>query len=121
MPSRVGRWCLVVLDDPHIVGRQRACEQERCRIERYLCHRDDVRGANPDETPQTYDQLVCVREARGVAHIGRDKEVVVGELKAFAVCEDRWLVGKDVVGIHLRNWLSVWPVGRSVMCFSAVL
>lgn len=43
-----------------------------------------------------------------MAHVGRDEEVVVGELKVITVSEDRWLAGEDVVGGHLGNWLSSW-------------
>lgn len=41
------------------------------------------------------------------AHIGRDEEVIIGEFEVFAISEDRWLTGEDVVGSHLKNWLWV--------------
>lgn len=42
------------------------------------------------------------RKEGGVAHVGRDEEVVVGEFKVSTISEDRWLAGEDVVGGHLR-------------------
>lgn len=40
--------------------------------------------------------------ARDSAHIGRDKEVVMGEFEVVTTGQDRRLAGKDVVGGHLK-------------------
>ena len=50
---------------------------------------------------------------RGLAHIGREKEVVGGEFEVVATSQDRWLARKDIVGSHLRyrrsDWLGMGP------------
>ena len=53
---------------------------------------------------------------RDIAHIGRDKEVVVGELEIITTSEDGWLLGGDVAGSHSRN-LPGGLLGMSLSCF----
>lgn len=48
-----------------------------------------------------------MQTSKGLAYIGGDEEVVVGELKAITTSQDRWLARRDVVSnSHLRHWLS---------------
>lgn len=57
----------------------------------------------------------------GVAYVGGEEEVVVGEFKVIAVSENRWLGGEDVVGSHSRGKLIVRPWVESSMGSSEIL